>query len=130
MSAKNSFYKVLDKIRGVARRSSAVSDQATDHSAGLMVTTGASGSGGGQAEFLASMTRMSDSRIVENWLLSIEDDQLSEPPPLETLTLPESRTDQKTVSFNPRRLIGSSGVMRPFSAFSILISNGTCSHFQ
>ena len=90
LSAKNSFYKVLDKIRGVTRRNSAVSDQATDQSGGV------TSSGGGQAEFLASMTRMSDSRIVENWLLSIEDEQLSEPPPLETLTLPESRTDQKT----------------------------------
>ena len=40
---------------------------------------------------------MSDSRIVENWLLSIDDDQASdEPPPLETLGPPDTRLDQTT----------------------------------
>ena len=61
VAVKNSFYKVLDKIRGVSRRSS------------LRSGGESSGGGGGQQEFLASISRMSDSRIVENWLLSIED---------------------------------------------------------
>ena len=80
-SNKSSFSRVLDKIRGASRRSSVMS-----------------ASSGGQAEFLASISRMSDSRIVENWLLSIEDDQLQEPPPppLECLTLPSKRCDQAT----------------------------------
>ena len=80
-SNKSSFAKVLDKIRGASRRSSVMS-----------------GSSGGQAEFLASISRMSDSRIVENWLLSIEDDQLHEPPPppLECLAVPSKRCDQTT----------------------------------
>ena len=80
-SNKSSFAKVLDKIRGASRRSSVMS-----------------ASSGGQAEFLASISRMSDSRIVENWLLSIEDDQLHEPPPppLECLAVPNKRCDQTT----------------------------------
>ena len=81
--AKNNFYKVLDKIRGISRRSS--------------LRSGGESSGGGQSEFLASISRMSDSRIVENWLLSIDDDQVSDdPPPLETLGPPEARPDQAT----------------------------------
>ena len=79
---KSSFSKVFDKIRGASRRSSVMS-----------------ASSGGQAEFLASISRMSDSRIVENWLLSIEDEQLQEPPPpppLECLQVPSKRCDQTT----------------------------------
>ena len=80
LSKKSSFSRVLDKIRGVSRRSSVMS-----------------GSSGGQADFLASLSRMSDSRIVENWLLSIEDDKMVEPPPpLETISVPSARCDQTT----------------------------------
>ena len=80
LSKKSSFSKVLDKIRGVSRRSSVMS-----------------GSSGGQADFLASISRMSDSRIVENWLLSIEDDQIHEPPPpLDSIQVPSKRCDQTT----------------------------------
>ena len=80
LSKKSSFSRVLDKIRGVSRRSSVMS-----------------GSSGGQADFLASLSRMSDSRIVENWLLSIEDDKMVEPPPpLETISVPSARVDQTT----------------------------------
>ena len=79
---KNSFYKVLDRLRGLSRRSS--------------VLSGAGSQSGGQSEFLASISGMSDSRIVENWLLSIDDEQISEPPPLESLAVPESRLDQLT----------------------------------
>ena len=80
LSKKSSFSRVLDKIRGVSRRSSVMS-----------------GSSGGQADFLASLSRMSDSRIVENWLLSIEDDKMVEPPPpLETVAVPSARCDQTT----------------------------------
>ena len=86
LTSKNSFYRMLDKIRGVSSR--------RDSSAQSGDSPGASG---GQTEFLSSISRMSDSRIVENWLLSIEDEQLmSEPPPLESLTIPETRVDQKT----------------------------------
>ena len=80
---KNSFYKVLDRLRGLSRRSSVIS-------------AGESQRSGGQSEFLASISGMSDSRIVENWLLSIDDEQISEPPPLESLGVPESRLDQRT----------------------------------
>ena len=95
-ATKNSFYKVLDRIRGLSRRSSVMS-------------AGESSRSGGQSEFLASISGMSDSRIVENWLLSIDTDtdqvtpdmapDTSEPPPLETLsllTVPQNRVDQTT----------------------------------
>ncbi len=80
---KNSFYKVIDRLRGLSRRSSVISGGGSQRS-------------GGQSEFLASISGMSDSRIVENWLLSIDDDQISMPPPLESLSVPESRMDQLT----------------------------------
>ena len=83
VAVKNSFYKVLDRIRGVSRRSS-------------ILSAGTVESSGGQTEFLNSISKMSDSRIVENWLLSIDDEQLSEPPPLESLTVPQTRMDQTT----------------------------------
>eukprot|EP00090_Calanus_glacialis_P010642 TRINITY_DN19085_c0_g1_i1.p1 TRINITY_DN19085_c0_g1~~TRINITY_DN19085_c0_g1_i1.p1 ORF type:complete len:498 (+),score=142.85 TRINITY_DN19085_c0_g1_i1:267-1760(+) len=78
---KNSFYKVMDKLRGISRRSSMVS-----------------GESGGQTEFLESISRMSDSRIVENWLLSLDDDQQNPEPidgpssidPPDSLDPPES----------------------------------------
>ena len=52
---KNSFYRVMDKLRGMGRRPS-------------QVTTVR-----GQGDFLSSLSAMSDSRIVENWLLSLDE---------------------------------------------------------
>ena len=96
---KSSFYKVMDKLRGISRRSSVLS-----------------GGSGGQAEFLDSISRMSDSRIVENWLLSLDDDQQSvdveegpsslDIPALEeaekgkNLLQPKSRTDELVTPTN------------------------------
>ena len=94
---KNSFYKVMDKLRGISRRSSMVS-----------------GESGGQTEFLDSISKMSDSRIVENWLLSLDDDQQNpepvdgpsslDPPSLEmesdSLMLPKSRTEDMVTPTN------------------------------
>jgi len=98
VTKKNSFYKVMDKLRGISRRSSMVS-----------------GGSGGQSEFLESISRMSDSRIVENWLLSLDDDQQNlepidgpssfDPPSVENKTEahllpPKSRTDEMITPTN------------------------------
>ena len=97
VSKKNSFYRVMDTLRGISRRSSMVS-----------------GESGGQTEFLESISRMSDSRVVENWLLSLDDDQQN-PDPVDgpssldlpaldnindTLTPPKSRTDELVTPTN------------------------------
>ena len=55
-SARSSFYRVIDRLRQLGRRTSSTSTSS------------------GQVDFLDSLTKMSDSRIVENWLLSLDED--------------------------------------------------------
>ena len=82
---KNSFYKVMDKLRGMSsRRSSMVS-----------------GESGGQIEFLDSISRMSDSRIVENWLLSLDDDQQNPEPVDGPSSIDLSTSENFDKSLNP-----------------------------
>ena len=55
-SARSSFYRVIDRLRQLGRRTSSTS------------------SASGQVDFLDSLTKISDSRIVENWLLSLDEE--------------------------------------------------------
>ena len=69
VSRRSSFYRVLDVLRGaVGRRTSSSRQQQLAPP-------------GGQTDFLASISKMSDSRIVEDWLLSL--DNQAEPEPVE-----------------------------------------------
>jgi hypothetical protein len=72
-SSKNSFSRVISRLRGIGRRSFSHEEGATS----------------GQVGFLDSISKMSDSDIVENWLLSL-DAQSPEVEPPEQLLRPVS----------------------------------------
>lgn len=80
-SKSNSFYRVIDKLRrGFVRRSS------TQPS--------------GQADFLDSISKMSDSRIVENWLLSLDEEAAA---PVEVVEVPDKLLRVSESSSNSHR---------------------------